>query len=226
MTSVFGSQRNYNAGLADGLEISATHVVNNGTQQPSCYEAKISDFAQFEKVTELLSTGMSYQDIASLRNRLQSSDGLSKIGRLIMAALEDHAPLVTTLNLERIRSLMARDGILAFSLTFDTSTIQGKSFVDVRLYIPAAGQLHNIHVFSLPLRRCFTVADQLKLLEEKTDALYQDWRTKLIDVSTDCAPIMTDQTMGVVAQLALESNTSPFHEWCARHKLDPSDQQP
>jgi hypothetical protein len=114
----------------------------------------------------------------------------------------------------------------AFAIAADESSDAGlDSHLDVRIqFPPIAGVEHSsFHLLAIPMfDRSHTGKDYADCVIKVLDALYSEWRTKLIGVSTDGAGNMTGHNIGFSALLRNESKCKDafYRVWCIAHQLD------
>src|SRR6266496_111834 len=104
------------------------------------------------------------------------------------------------INLQVLSSLLNSDSVWAFSLANDASTHREKSYFDNRIRFCLDGNLYNFHAISIPMFSRHTVEYMYNLVARFLDVLSPVWRSKLIGLSSDGAPVMTGEYNGVITQ--------------------------
>jgi hypothetical protein len=121
------------------------------------------------------------------------------------------------INLQIISDLLTRKDCWAFSLAFDGSTVQGKSFLDVRIRFCVRGRIENVHLIAIPLRTSHTGSQMAQLVDKvMVELCGNDWKANLIGISTDGARNMTEKWRVTVTLLA-EGTLPGFFGFGARH---------
>jgi hypothetical protein len=123
-------------------------------------------------------------------------------------------------NLQDISDLMGDLSVWAFSLAFDSSTHFEQLFFDLRIWICFKGRLYNLHLVGLPLFDRHTAEILYNLLCKFLDALYPDWRIKLLNVSLDGKNTMTGRHVGLVIRITRCAEFNVLRVWCAPHQID------
>jgi len=113
-------------------------------------------------------------------------------------------------NLQDISDLMGNLSFWAFSLAFDSSTHFEQSFFDFRVWICFKGQLCNLHLVGLSLFYRHTAKILYNLLYKFLDALYPDWRVKLLNVSSDGENLMIGCHASLVTHIARLTHSQLF----------------
>ncbi|GMF27015.1 unnamed protein product [Phytophthora fragariaefolia] len=113
------------------------------------------------------------------------------------------------------------DLVTGFSIALNTSTLHGKSYLDVRVRFSLKGALYNFHMMAIPLYQEHIGENTFASLSSFLDALAPEWRQLLVGVSTDGDSSMTGRIRGVATRLeASVPTTKLVRVWCALHQLD------
>ncbi|KAH9572370.1 hypothetical protein CY35_02G145300, partial [Sphagnum magellanicum] len=123
-------------------------------------------------------------------------------------------------NLQDISDLMGDLSVWAFSLAFDSSTHFEQSFFDLRVRICFKGRLCNLHLVGIPLFVRHTAEILYNLLCKFLDALYPDWRVKLLNASSDGVNTMTGRHAGLITRIAWCVKFNVLRVWCVPHQID------
>jgi hypothetical protein len=123
-------------------------------------------------------------------------------------------------NLQDISNLMGDLFVWAFSLAFDSSTHFEQSFFDLRVWICFKGRLCNLHLVGLPLFDCHTTEILYNLLYKFLNALYPDWRVKLLNASLDGENMMIGRHAGLVTHIVWCAEFNVLRVWCAPHQIN------
>ena len=88
------------------------------------------------------------------------------------------------------------EDVRAFSLEFDGGNKSKQSYLDVRVRFEKSGKLNNIHLIVLSMHKRHTGEYQQFLITKLSDAINpEDWKFKLISMSTDGASAMTGKIL-------------------------------
>ncbi|KAH9536239.1 hypothetical protein CY35_17G098500, partial [Sphagnum magellanicum] len=123
-------------------------------------------------------------------------------------------------NLQDISDLMGDLSIWAFSFAFDSSTHFEQSFFALHVRICFKGRLCNLHLVGLPLFARHTAEILYNLLCKFLDALYPDWRVKLLNTSSDGENTMTGCHIGLITRIARCAKFNVLRVWCVPHQID------
>ena len=121
-------------------------------------------------------------------------------------------------NYEIIRKILKH--VWAFSIAMDAGTKASVSYLDVRLRITIEGKLYNLHLVALPMTESHTGENTFLLIAKFLDALCNNWKSKLISVSTDGASNMHGRFQGAVTRLDDVCLPGFYRIWCGAHQLD------
>jgi hypothetical protein len=111
----------------------------------------------------------------------------------------------------------------AFSVAFDSSTIQATSYFDLRVRFAADAELHCFHLVALPLHGSHTGQLMFDVFEQAMDAIIPGWEDYLLSTCSDGARKMLGRARGIVARIAQRSNAAGhtfIRFWCGTHQLD------
>ncbi|CAI5741141.1 unnamed protein product [Hyaloperonospora brassicae] len=123
--------------------------------------------------------------------------------------------------LQRIADMISNDDqVWAFALAGDVSTHRGHSFFDLRLRLYWHGRLLNLHRVALPMFDRHTAENMFNMIAKLMDALFPNWRAKLIGVSSDGENAMTGCHRGLVTRLMSAAEYNVLRVWCAPHQID------
>ncbi|KAJ1893940.1 hypothetical protein LPJ71_007083 [Coemansia sp. S17] len=132
----------------------------------------------------------------------------------------DIAHMITAINLEHIRLLLAHPDSWAFSLALDGLTYQTKSYFDVHIRLHIKGQLQNLHALVIPSHGQNMGNGLTKLVVHLLVAICPEWTGCIISISSDGAWVITGKDNGVVILLAQLLAYPVVFMWCGVHQLD------
>ena len=78
-----------------------------------------------------------------------------------------------------------------YSIAFDGSTYGHSSYFDIRVRVYANGNIQNLNLLAVPMFERHTGENMFQLFCKLLDVLDQDWKHKLIGVTSDGARNMT-----------------------------------
>jgi hypothetical protein len=111
--------------------------------------------------------------------------------------------------------------VLGLSIAFDEATVQGQSFLDVRVRLCVKGFIENLHVLGIPLQDAHTGIVMANLIEHVMRALCGvSWKTKLVSIATNGARNMTGRIKGAITRFSQGTLRGFYRVWCVAHQLD------
>ncbi len=108
----------------------------------------------------------------------------------------------------------------AFPFAGDGSTNHGQSFFDTRLRVCYKGVLVNLHFVVLPMFVHHTAFNIFEFAVKALDTLFPNWRSKLLNISSDGENMMTGRHAGFVTRMANEAANPVLRIWCPPHQID------
>ncbi|KAF1782349.1 hypothetical protein GQ600_6162 [Phytophthora cactorum] len=110
--------------------------------------------------------------------------------------------------------------VWAFSLAFDSSNHQSRSYLDVRVRFGITGKIQNFHLVAIPLYERHTGAYMFDVSTRFLRALVPNWRDVVIAVSSDGAANMTGKFSGLVTRIQNVCKPGILCIWCGLHQFD------
>lgn len=113
-----------------------------------------------------------------------------------------YALFACALNTQWIKNLLSRTWV--FSIALDSATHHSRSFLGVLIQIflsKRVWQVFNFHLAALSIQYRYTGEFMLKILLNLFNAVCSDWKTQLLDLSSDGAQNMTAHFCNVVTCL-------------------------
>ncbi|CAM6016140.1 unnamed protein product [Sphagnum balticum] len=89
-----------------------------------------------------------------------------------------------------------------------------------RIRIPVNGDIHNFHVFAVPMFVEHSEEEMFKLLSDSLSALDLDWKMKIVGITTNGATSMTGVRKGIVSRIQAVAAKGLIRVWCGAHQLD------
>jgi hypothetical protein len=123
--------------------------------------------------------------------------------------------------LQKIREILSNTW--AFSVAFDSATVDATSYFDVRVRVAIETTIHCFHCFCLPLYGSHTGELMFDVFRQAMDALCPGWVHTLLSTCADGARNMQGRLRGIVSRIA-RCSTAAGHTlirfWCGAHQLD------
>ncbi|GMF48780.1 unnamed protein product [Phytophthora fragariaefolia] len=185
------------------------------TFRPSCYKQHLETEhpAKWTETRRFISNG------ATLAHFVRDETGLSVYTGSTNTLVSNSARVLCAAALQYLRTAIDLD--TGFSIALDTSTLHGKSYLDVRARFSLKGALYNFHLMAIPLYEEHTGEIVFATLSSFLDTLVPEWRHLLVGVSTDGDSSTTGRIRGVAARLEASVPTKKLvRVWCALHLLD------
>ena len=182
------------------------------------YEVSWSSRLHFDMIVSYISVGISFHQCSRL---LQLSKEISGLGSLQIISIEKVIQVVRfacASDFEIIRSVLKH--VWAFSIAMDGGTKVSVPYLDVCLRFILNGNLCNVHLVALPMYESHTGENTFLLITKFLDALCENWRKKLISVSTDGASNIHGRHKGAVTRLDQICLDRFYRMWCGAHQLD------
>jgi len=156
---------------------------------------------RFKLAMDHVSIGMSFRQAAAAIQGARDHTKTATLSDMNDLIIGQYVRVLVSGNLQDISDLMGDLSVWAFSLAFDSSTHFEQSFFDLRIRICFKGRLCNLHLVGLPLFDRHTAEILYNLLCKFLDALYPDWRIKLLNVSSNGENTMTGCHAGLVTRI-------------------------
>lgn len=175
----------------------------------------------FQAGPEYVALGASFllssRQVAAAREQL----GLGYLSGCNEAKVSSFVRAALAANMQKFKELLA--DCWAFSVAFDSATVEGSSLFDNRLRFAVKGRLFCFHLLSLPLTGRHTGQNMHDLFVKIMDVVVRCWKDTLLFVTSDGARNMTGHARGIVSLIA--RNLSPdrkqlLKRCCGAHQLD------
>ena len=92
-------------------------------------------------------------------------------------------------------------------------------YVDLQLRFVVQGKLFNVHFIVLPMHKSHTRENTFLIISKFLDAMCDNWKKKMISVSTDGALKMQGRHQGAVTRLDQVCLDGFYCIWCGAHQL-------
>jgi hypothetical protein len=181
----------------------------------------IKKFMAFALVVDYVSSGLSFRQACAFLKSKSERTGLKKISGL---RDQDVCRFVRAIgiSLQKMSDLLRSKECWSFSIAFNgDTTVQDRSFLDVRLRLLVGGCIENLHLLAIPLREAHTGLSMAKLVHALMIVLCGEiWKRKLVGICTNGARNMKGRLSGAVTHLAAGTLPGFFRVWCAAHQPD------
>ena len=182
------------------------------------YEASWSNKLQFKMIVSHISVGISFLQCSKLLLQSKEFLGLGALGNISIGKVIQVVRYTCAFNYEIIRKVLHH--VWAFSIAMDAGTKGSVPYLDVRLRLVLRGKLFNIHLVALPTYESHTGLNTFVLISRFLDALCENWKKKMISVSTDGASNMHGRHQCAVTRLEEVCSDGFYRIWCGAHQLD------
>jgi hypothetical protein len=177
------------------------------------YTVEIKGLMRFDLALDHISIGMSFRQAALTIQHAKDRTKTAKLGGVNDLMVAQWVRVLVAVSLQQIAFILGHKSVWAFSFAGDGNTNRGQSFFDTRLHVCYKGVLVNLHFVVLPM---FVHHTAVKAL----DALFPNWRSKLMNISSDGENTMTGRHAGFVTRMANEVANPVLRIWCPLHQID------
>jgi hypothetical protein len=136
----------------------------------------------FKLTTDYVACGLSFRQASNILTHTATRTGLHKL-QGVREDVSRFVRAVVGINLDKIQSLLRSNEAWAFAIAFDGATVEGKSFLDVRIRLCVRGEVANLHFVVIPLRASHTWLEMAQVVEKvMLEVGGECWREKLIGI--------------------------------------------
>lgn len=185
------------------------------------YRAHIKNLKLFKLVIGQVALGSSFRlaarQIACVREELS----LGYLRACDRGKVASFVRVAAAACLQKLREILC--SVWAFSVAFDSATVQTTSYFDVRVRFVIGTTLHCCHLLCLPLFGSHTGQLMFDVFKEAMDALCPAWPDALLATSSDGARNMTGRVRGIVSRVGecvADAGHCLTRFWCGAHQLD------
>ena len=182
------------------------------------YKVKINHSKRFSLVVGVVALGASFRLASRTMQLFRDESGIGLYSGCSDMLVADYARVACAVGLQVIYEALCR--VTGFSIALDASTHQCMSYLDVRIRFLMHGNINNFHLLAIPLVDRHTGENMFNVVTTFLDALYAQWRGRLVGCATDGAQSMTGRVRGVVSRLAACTTGKFVRIWCGLHQLD------
>lgn len=170
-------------------------------QSDGSYLVTMQNTMHYDLAIDLTSIGMSFRPtsvaIEYAKNRTKTAK-LTSINDLIVG---QYVRVGVGIALQRIANMLSDESVWVFALAGDSNTHHGKSFSNLRVCFCFRGTLYNFHLVAIPSFDHHTAVTIFNVIVRFLDALYSEWRNRLIVVMCNGTNTMTGRYASVVTRL-------------------------
>ena len=183
------------------------------------YRAIIPSTFQYQAVLKAVGSGLSFRQTVKVLEEMRDLTGLSnKFGTISRRKVSMYVRIYCGEAFQTIAEALRF--CWAFSIALDGGNKASVPYLDFRLRFVLGFELFNVHLIACPMYESHTGDNMFALTGKILDVLCQNWKEKIIGVTTDGASNMTGCHVGLVTQIERVSNKGFFRIWCAAHQLD------
>jgi len=169
------------------------------------YTVEIKGLMRFDLTLDHISIGLSFYQAALAIQHAKDRTKTAKLGGVNDLMVAQWVRVLVAVSLQQIVFIFGHESVWAFSFARDGSTNRGHSFFDTHLCVCYNGVLVNLHFVVLPMFVRHTAFNIFELAVKAFDALFPNWRSKLLSISSDGKNTMTRRHMGFVTRMANEA---------------------
>ncbi len=189
-------------------------------EETDLYVVTIKNVTRYELALDHVGSGMSFRQTAGAIEHAKRRTFSAKLAGINDLIVGQFVRALVASNLQRISDLLSHRSAWAFSFAGDGSTHRGQSFFDMRVRFCHQGFLANLHLVAIPMFDRHSALIIFTVICKFLDALYPEWRAKLISVSSDGENTMTGRHSGVVTRLCAAAENDVLRIWCPPHQID------
>ena len=165
-----------------------------------------------------MSSGLSLGECLKLLLDVKKRADLHEPGCINMQKVITYSRFVCAMAYQMISDILK--SVWAFSIALEGGNNSDNSYLDVRIRFSVNEVLYNLHLVALPIREHNTGQYMFKIISDLLDALCENWKAKLIGITSDGTSSMTGPISSVVTQLHQIRHPGCYRVWCAAHEMD------
>jgi hypothetical protein len=182
------------------------------------YVAVIRTGKRFQLCVKFISCGASIRMASKLVQHFKDETGIAYYGGCSDSIAANYIRVVCASGLQILSTALKRSW--AFSISVDSSTHQGHSYLDTRVRFCVGSVLYNFYLLAIPLYDCHTEEEMFLNLKKVMDALFRGLSRRIIAASTDGARSMTGGSRGLATRIQRICSPGLIRVWCGLHQLD------
>ena len=173
------------------------------------YRTHIKNLKLFKLVIGQVSLGSSFRLASRQITCVREALSLGYLSGCNEAMVSRFVRVAAGACLQKISELLNRTW--AFSVAFDSATVESTSYFDVRVRLTVNTKVHCFHLFCLPLYGSHTGELMFGVFKDAMDAVCPRWEHTLLSTCSDGARNMLGRVRGIVSRFCSSpNNTVPF----------------
>lgn len=193
-------------------------ATDGGDDDDQYYVCKIKNHRMFDLTVRFLNCGASFRMTARLLQETKEHADLHYLAGAHDTYVATAARVVCAVDLQRLGDLLHK--AWAFSLALDSGSHCGVSYLDFRARVAFQQHLFNFHLIAAPEFDRHTGENMFNLLQRLLDVICDDWKRRMIGVTTDGARDMTGLVRGVASRCQEVTLPGFIRVWGGAHQLD------
>jgi hypothetical protein len=182
------------------------------------YLVVVPNLLQFTLVVKYIRAGLSFRQCCTILADTKETTNMAQIGCINMSKVIAYTRFICAMAYQMIADVLR--SVWAFSIALDGGNKSNTSYLDVRIRFCVNEVVHNLHLVALPMRQRHTGEYMFNIVSSFLDALCENWKSKLIGITSDGTSSMTGHRAGVVTRLHQVSLPGCYRVWCAAHQMD------
>ena len=114
------------------------------------YSATITSVLKLNLTVKFITIGVSFCQASRLYMAMKGEIGLGLLGSVSDREVVQLCRIVCAVNLQQLKVICT--SVWAFSIALDGGNNAGTSYLDIRIRFFVNGDLHNFHLFAIPMR--------------------------------------------------------------------------
>lgn len=167
---------------------------------------------------KLVALGDSFRSVSRQLDVIREESGIAVYGGASDTTVATYIRICMAASLQKLSEIMVT--CWAMSIAFDCSTHQTRSYLDLRVRFFHVDRICNYHLIALPMFERHTGANMSDLIVKFLDALFPEWKSTIVGISTDGDRSMTGRIRGVVTSIERMLQPGCVRVWCGLHQLD------
>ncbi|KAH6577372.1 hypothetical protein BASA60_004062 [Batrachochytrium salamandrivorans] len=188
------------------------------TNEREVYFAEIKTKKRFQLAIKLVALGDSFRSVSRQLQVIRDESGIAAYGGASDVTVSNYIRMCMAASLQKLSEILGTTW--AISIAFDCSTHQSRSYLDVRVRFFYENRICNYHLIALPMFERHTGANMSDLIVKFFDALFPDWKSAIVGLSTDGDRSMTGRIRGTVTRIEQMLLPGAVRVWCGLHQLD------
>ncbi|KAH6602697.1 hypothetical protein BASA61_000862 [Batrachochytrium salamandrivorans] len=188
------------------------------TNEREVYFAEIKTKKRFQLAIKLVALGDSFRSVSRQLQVIRDESGIAAYGGASDITVSNYIRICMAASLQKLSEILGTTW--AISIAFDCSTHQSRSYLDVRVRFFYENRICNYHLIALPMFERHTGENMSDLIVKFFDALFPDWKSAIVGLSTDGDRSMTGRIRGAVTRIEQMLLPGAVRVWCGLHQLD------